>query len=153
MMMVMNLIENVHPLFLTVMFAVVTALYLTEQNKLGTLVLDIAGFLVLCRLYFHFHYLGSTLGGVVLGAVLGYLGYRAVYRFLILRERRQQDDFRSQGKQKKGADHQETQSQGAKRAAWMMDGLCQPYDHTLRAWAEICHVSAVSCKKASPLYR
>lgn len=60
-------------------FASVTALYLAGEKKLWKPVLVLACLIGISRLYLYVHYPTDVLGGVLAGAVSGYLGYRFVH--------------------------------------------------------------------------
>ena len=59
-------------------FASVTALYLAGEKKLRKPVLVLACLIGISRLYLYVHYPTDVLGGVLAGAISGYLGYRFV---------------------------------------------------------------------------
>lgn len=57
-------------------FASVTALYLTGQKRLWKITLVLACLIAVSRLYLYVHYPTDVLGGMLLGIVSGYLGYK-----------------------------------------------------------------------------
>ena len=59
-------------------FASVTALYLAGERKLWKPALVLACLIAVSRLYLYVHYPTDVLGGVVIGIIAGYLGYRLV---------------------------------------------------------------------------
>ena len=59
-------------------FASVTALYLAGEKKLWKPVLVLACLIGISRLYLYVHYPTDVLGGVLAGAISGYLGYRFI---------------------------------------------------------------------------
>lgn len=59
-------------------FASVTALYLVGEKKMWKAALVLAVLIALSRLYLYVHYPTDVLGGVLAGAISGYLGYRFV---------------------------------------------------------------------------
>ena len=59
-------------------FASVTALYLAGEKKMWKAALVLAVLIALSRLYLYVHYPTDVLGGVLAGAISGYLGYRFV---------------------------------------------------------------------------
>ena len=59
-------------------FASVTALYLAGEKKMWRAALVLAVLIALSRLYLYVHYPTDVLGGVLAGAISGYLGYRFV---------------------------------------------------------------------------
>ena len=63
-------------------FASVTALYLAGEKKLWKPVLVLACLIGISRLYLYVHYPTDVLGGVLAGAISGYLGYRSSDHFL-----------------------------------------------------------------------
>ncbi|MBP3475530.1 MAG: ABC transporter substrate-binding protein [Lachnospiraceae bacterium] len=59
-------------------FASVTALYYARNRKLCTAALVLAVVLAFSRLYLYVHYPTDILGGIVIGILSGYIGYRIV---------------------------------------------------------------------------
>ena len=59
-------------------FASVAALYFTGEKKLWKPALMLACLIAVSRLYLYVHYPTDVLGGVVIGIIAGYLGYRLV---------------------------------------------------------------------------
>ena len=59
-------------------FASVAALYLAGEKKLWKPALVLACLIAVSRLYLYVHYPTDVLGGVVIGIIAGYLGYRLV---------------------------------------------------------------------------
>lgn len=59
-------------------FASVTALYLSGERRIGLIALVISCLIAVSRLYLYVHYPTDVLGGVVIGIIAGYLGYRLV---------------------------------------------------------------------------
>ena len=59
-------------------FASVTALYLAGEKKMWKVALVLAVLIALSRLYLYVHYPTDVLGGVLAGAISGYLGYRFI---------------------------------------------------------------------------
>ena len=59
-------------------FASVTALYLAGEKKLWKPALILSCLIAVSRLYLYVHYPTDVLGGVVIGIIAGYLGYRLV---------------------------------------------------------------------------
>lgn len=59
-------------------FTSVAALYFAEEKKLWKPTLVIACLIAVSRLYLYVHYPTDVLGGVVIGIIAGYLGYRLV---------------------------------------------------------------------------
>ena len=59
-------------------FASVTALYLAGEKKMWRAALVLAVLIALSRLYLYVHYPTDVLGGVLAGAISGYLGYRFI---------------------------------------------------------------------------
>lgn len=59
-------------------FASVMALYLAGEKKMWKAALVLAVLIALSRLYLYVHYPTDVLGGVLAGAISGYLGYRFV---------------------------------------------------------------------------
>lgn len=61
-------------------FASVTALYLAGEKKLWKFALVLACLIAISRLYLYVHYPTDVLGGILLGVISGYLGYRKVLK-------------------------------------------------------------------------
>ena len=59
-------------------FASVTALYLAGEKKLWKFALVLACLIAISRLYLYVHYPTDVLGGVLVGILAGYGGYRVV---------------------------------------------------------------------------
>ena len=59
-------------------FASAAALYFTGEKKLWKPALVLACLIAVSRLYLYVHYPTDVLGGVVIGIIAGYLGYRLV---------------------------------------------------------------------------
>lgn len=59
-------------------FASATALYFAGEKKLWKPALMLACLIAVSRLYLYVHYPTDVLGGVVIGIIAGYLGYRLV---------------------------------------------------------------------------
>ncbi len=59
-------------------FASVAALYFAGEKKLWKPTLVLACLIAVSRLYLYVHYPTDVLGGVVIGIIAGYLGYRLV---------------------------------------------------------------------------
>ena len=59
-------------------FSSVAALYFTGEKKLWKPALMLACLIAVSRLYLYVHYPTDVLGGVVIGIIAGYLGYRLV---------------------------------------------------------------------------
>lgn len=59
-------------------FASVAALYFAGEKKLWKPALVLACLIAVSRLYLYVHYPTDVLGGVVIGIIAGYLGYRLV---------------------------------------------------------------------------
>lgn len=59
-------------------FASVAALYLAGEKKLWKPVLVLACLIATSRLYLYVHYPTDVLGGILVGVVSGYLGYRII---------------------------------------------------------------------------
>ena len=59
-------------------FASAAALYFAGENKLCKPALVLACLIAVSRLYLYVHYPTDVLGGVVIGIIAGYLGYRLV---------------------------------------------------------------------------
>ena len=59
-------------------FASATALYFAGEKKLWKPALVLACLIAVSRLYLYVHYPTDVLGGVVIGIIAGYLGYRLV---------------------------------------------------------------------------
>lgn len=59
-------------------FASVAALYLAGEKKLWKPMLVFACLIAISRLYLYVHYPTDVLGGVLVGVVSGYLGYRLI---------------------------------------------------------------------------
>lgn len=59
-------------------FASVTALYYARNRKLCTAALVLAVVLAFSRLYLYVHYPTDIMGGIVIGILSGYIGYRIV---------------------------------------------------------------------------
>lgn len=58
-------------------FAAVSALYFTGQKRLGTIFLIFAVVIAFSRMYLYVHYPTDILGGIVIGILSGYIGFRA----------------------------------------------------------------------------
>lgn len=56
-------------------FAGTTAIYLAKQIKMGHIALGIAILVAISRMYLYMHYPTDVLGGMVVGAIAGFLGY------------------------------------------------------------------------------
>ena len=61
-------------------FASVTALYLAGEKKLWKFALVLACLIAISRLYLYVHYPTDVLGGILIGVISGYLGYRKVLK-------------------------------------------------------------------------
>lgn len=61
-------------------FAAVTALYLAGEKKMWKPALVLAILIAISRLYLYMHYPTDVLGGIVVGILCGYLGYKIVMR-------------------------------------------------------------------------
>ena len=59
-------------------FASVTALYLAGEKKLWKPALVLACLIAVSRLYLYVHYPTDVLGGIILGILSGYAGYRII---------------------------------------------------------------------------
>ena len=59
-------------------FAAVTALYLAGEKKVWKPALVLAVLIAISRLYLYMHYPTDVLGGIVIGILCGYLGYKIV---------------------------------------------------------------------------
>lgn len=59
-------------------FTAVTALYFSKERILWKVALVLACAIVFSRLYLYVHYPTDILGGIVVGIVAGYLGYRTI---------------------------------------------------------------------------
>ena len=57
-------------------FAAASALYFSGQRKLWKPALVLAALIAFTRLYLYVHYPSDVLGGMLLGTLFGYLGYR-----------------------------------------------------------------------------
>lgn len=57
-------------------FAAVTAMYLAGQKRLWKITLILACLIAVSRLYLYVHYPTDVLGGMLLGILSGYLGYK-----------------------------------------------------------------------------
>ena len=57
-------------------FTAVMALYLAGEKKLWKVSLVLACLIAFSRLYLYVHYPTDVLGGIVIGAIAGYIGYR-----------------------------------------------------------------------------
>ena len=57
-------------------FTAVMALYLAGEKKLWKIALVLAFLIAFSRLYLYVHYPTDVLGGIVTGAIAGYLGYK-----------------------------------------------------------------------------
>ncbi len=62
-------------------FAAVSALYFAGEKRLWKLALVLAVLIAFSRLYLYVHYPTDILGGILVGAVAGYIGYWSVTRF------------------------------------------------------------------------
>lgn len=63
-----------------VSFATVAALFLSGEKKLWKIALVAAALIAFSRLYLYVHYPTDILGGIVVGILAGYIGYRLVDR-------------------------------------------------------------------------
>ena len=61
-----------------VSFAAASALYFAGEKYLWKAALVLAAFIAFSRMYLYVHYPTDVLGGVVIGIIAGYLGYRLV---------------------------------------------------------------------------
>ena len=68
-------------------FAAVAALYLSEEKRLWKSALVLAVFIAFSRLYLYVHYPTDILGGIAVGLLSGYMGYRMVKKVYELREK------------------------------------------------------------------
>lgn len=59
-------------------FAAASALYHAGESKLWKPVLALAGAIAFSRLYLYVHYPTDILGGIMVGIVVGYVGYKTV---------------------------------------------------------------------------
>ena len=59
-------------------FASVTALYFSKERKLWIPALLLAGIIAFSRLYLYVHYPTDILGGIVVGIIAGYAGYKTI---------------------------------------------------------------------------
>lgn len=57
-------------------FTAVMALYLAGEKKLWKIALVLACLIAFSRLYLYVHYPTDVLGGIIVGAIAGYVGYR-----------------------------------------------------------------------------
>ena len=60
-------------------FASVTALYLAGEKKLWKIALVFAVLIAFSRLYLYVHYPTDVLGGIITGAIAGYIGYKLTF--------------------------------------------------------------------------
>ena len=60
-------------------FASVTALYLAGEKKLWKIALVLAVLIAFSRLYLYVHYPTDVLGGIITGAIAGYIGYKLTF--------------------------------------------------------------------------
>lgn len=59
-------------------FTAVMALYLAGEKKLWKIALILAVLIAFSRLYLYVHYPTDVLGGIVTGAIAGYIGYKLI---------------------------------------------------------------------------
>ena len=57
-------------------FTAVMALYLAGEKKLWKIALVLAVLIAFSRLYLYVHYPTDVLGGIIIGAIAGYIGYK-----------------------------------------------------------------------------
>lgn len=60
-------------------FTAVMALYLAGEKKLWKIALGLACLIAFSRLYLYVHYPTDVLGGIVTGAIAGYIGYKLTF--------------------------------------------------------------------------
>ena len=60
-------------------FASGTALYLAGEKKLWKIALVLAVLIAFSRLYLYVHYPTDVLGGIITGAIAGYIGYKLTF--------------------------------------------------------------------------
>ena len=60
-------------------FASVTALYLAGEKKLWEIALVLTVLIAFSRLYLYVHYPTDVLGGIITGAIAGYIGYKLTF--------------------------------------------------------------------------
>ena len=68
-------------------FAAVAALYLSGERRVWKSALVLAVFIAFSRLYLYVHYPTDILGGIAVGLLSGYMGYRMVKKVYELREK------------------------------------------------------------------
>ena len=64
---------------LIVAFTAVMALYLAGEKKLWKIALVLAVLIAFSRLYLYVHYPTDVLGGIITGAIAGYIGYKLTF--------------------------------------------------------------------------
>ena len=64
-----------------------SSLYLSEEKRLWKSALVLAVFIAFSRLYLYVHYPTDILGGIAVGLLSGYMGYRMVKKVYELREK------------------------------------------------------------------
>ena len=60
-------------------FTAVMALYLAGEKKLWKIALVLAVLIAFSRLYLYVHYPTDVLGGIITGAIAGYIGYKLTF--------------------------------------------------------------------------
>lgn len=68
-------------------FAAVTALYAAGERRLWKAALALAAVIAFSRLYLYVHYPTDILGGIIVGAAAGYIGYWIVNHLSVFREK------------------------------------------------------------------
>lgn len=66
----------------SISFTVAFALYFAKEKKLFYPIVIFASLVAFSRLYLYVHYPTDVLGGIVVGAICGYMGYVLVDKFI-----------------------------------------------------------------------
>ncbi len=74
-----------------VCFTGTTALYLAKQIKMGHVALGIAIVVAISRMYLYMHYPTDVLGGIIVGVIAGFVGYKVVMGIFQIKERKSKE--------------------------------------------------------------